>query len=242
MDDRDEPRRDGALVTLIGVTSLTLGAAMIGAPGRVLDAAGIRPTPITRTVLRGRGVTELVQGTAVLARRHPTKALRSRVFGDVMDLGLVLAGLRDPVDRQRVAVASGAVVGIGLLDLVAVRRTAAATDRPATEGGRGSVAVLTVALPLEQVRGRTGHLDELGTVELRPAPGGRGTEIALDVSGHRSLTEDLFGRGTSRERALVALRRLKAELETGEVVRSDGAPEGPTVVRQFLQRPGRPAA
>ena len=36
------------------------------------------------------------------------------------------------------------------------------------------------------------------------------------------------------------LRRFKQVLETGEVVRSEGTPEGPKARRQLFQRPAQP--
>ena len=38
------------------------------------------------------------------------------------------------------------------------------------------------------------------------------------------------------------LRRFKQVVELGEVVRSEGSPEGPSTRRQLAQRPARPVA
>lgn len=232
--------RGRPLVGAVGVTSIALGGAMLGATDTVLAAAGIRPTPRSRLVLRARGVTEVLQGVAILGRRRPTVALRSRVIGDVLDLGMLAVAALDPADPRRLAAAAALVAHVGALDVVATRRTAQDVDRPATEGGRGSVATVTIARPVEEVAGIIGELDHLGEVGLTPAPGGRGTEVRLDVTGDRTLAQDLLGRGTSREAALVELRRFKMRLEAGEVSRSAGAPEGPTVTRQLFQRPAHP--
>lgn len=233
-------RGDGVLVNAIGVTSITLGAAMIGAPDVVLVAAGVRPTPGARLVLRARGVSELAQGLGILARRQPSQLLRSRVIGDVADLGaLALAGT-DPQDPRRLRIAAAAVGAVAAADIIATRRCVAASDRPASAGGRGSLAALTVNLPIAEVAERTDELETLGQVELTPAPGERGTEVRIDVTAKGGIRRGLLGSGRSRERALVELRRFKQRLELGDVVRSDGAPEGPTMKRQLLQRAGQP--
>lgn len=235
-------RADGPLVRVIGVTSITLGAAMLGATDTVLAAAGVRPAPAARLVLRARGLSELAQGLGILARRQPSHLLRSRIVGDVMDLGALTLARRDPLDPRRLSIAAVAVAAVAGTDVVATRRSVVASDRPATEGGRGSIAAMTINLPIDEVARRTYELDPLGQVALTPAPGERGTEVRIDVTGSGGIGGTLLGRGRSRERAVVELRRFKQRLEVGGVVRSDGAPEGPTLRRQFLQRAGRPPA
>ena len=85
-----------------------------------------------------------------------------------------------------------------------------------------------------------------GSVEFTPAPGDRGTEVRVRLE---------YGVPLGRLGAKVArllgeephqqveddLRRFKQVLETGEVVRSDGSPEGTSSRRQTLQRPAHPA-
>ncbi|WP_240742275.1 SRPBCC family protein [Micromonospora zingiberis] len=84
-----------------------------------------------------------------------------------------------------------------------------------------------------------------GTVRFVPAPGGVSTEVhvvmSYDVPGgavgkavaryfgeepHQQLDDDL--------------RRLKQALETGQVVRSEGAPWGKRARKEFPQRPAQP--
>lgn len=231
-----------ALRRVIGLTSVALGSTMVGCPNAVLAAAGIRASSRARYAVCGRGVTELMQGAGILARRQPTQLLRSRVIGDVIDLGALLLATRNARDVRRTAVAAVVVAGIAVVDVAATRRSASASDRPASEGGRGSLAAITINLPIDAVAGHTHELGALGDVELTPAPGQRGTEVRIDVTGRGGLREDLLGRGRSRQRTLVELRRFKQRLETGDVARSDGAPEGSSVKRQLLQRPGQPTS
>ncbi|SBT67270.1 Uncharacterized membrane protein [Micromonospora sediminicola] len=84
-----------------------------------------------------------------------------------------------------------------------------------------------------------------GTVRFVPAPDGVSTEV------HVLLTYDIPGGAVGKAVAKYFgeephqqldddLRRLKQVLETGEVVRSDGAPWGKRARREFPQRPAQP--
>jgi uncharacterized membrane protein len=84
-----------------------------------------------------------------------------------------------------------------------------------------------------------------GEVRFVPAPGDRGTEV------HVTLTFDMpngdLGRAIARyfgedpsQQLDDDLRRFKQVMETGEVVRSDGAPWGKRARREFPQHPARP--
>ncbi|HEX6967268.1 MAG TPA: SRPBCC family protein [Micromonosporaceae bacterium] len=84
-----------------------------------------------------------------------------------------------------------------------------------------------------------------GSVRFTPAPGGRGTEVRVELTyappGGRlgRAVARLFGEEPAQQ-IRDDLRRFKQVLETGEVVRSDGSPSGVSVHRQALQRPARP--
>ncbi|MGY1706130.1 SRPBCC family protein [Geodermatophilus sp. SYSU D00697] len=84
-----------------------------------------------------------------------------------------------------------------------------------------------------------------GQVDFVPAPGGRGTEV------HVTLTYELPGGALGKAVAKYFgeepsqqldddLRRFKQVLETGEVIRSDGAPRGKQAREEFPQHPARP--
>jgi hypothetical protein len=80
-------------------------------------------------------------------------------------------------------------------------------------------------------------------VTLAPAPGGRGTEIRAVLAKRTGPLEKVAGAvtGTDPERRLTdAIRRFKQILETGEVVRSEGSPEGTNAPRTRNQRPAEP--
>jgi uncharacterized membrane protein len=88
-------------------------------------------------------------------------------------------------------------------------------------------------------------VDGSGTVRFVPAPGNQGTEIHIelryDVPGGAvgELVAKLFGEEPAMQ-IKDDLRRYKQIVETGEVVRSDGAPEGQLNRRQLKQRPAQP--
>lgn len=88
-------------------------------------------------------------------------------------------------------------------------------------------------------------VDNSGEVEFRAAPGGRGTEIRVRLTYHPpagklgATVAKLFGEAPEQQ-VRDDLRRFKQVLETGEVVRSEGSPEGPRARRQVFQRPAQP--
>jgi uncharacterized membrane protein len=78
-----------------------------------------------------------------------------------------------------------------------------------------------------------------------PAPGGRGTEVRVTL--RYDMPAGPLGRaiakyfGDDPSQALDDdLRRFKQVMETGEVVRSEGAPWGKRARKEFPQRPARP--
>jgi uncharacterized membrane protein len=102
--------------------------------------------------------------------------------------------------------------------------------------------------PGEKIAWRsTGNADvpNAGTVRFVPAPDGVSTEV------HVVLVYDIPGGAVGKAVAKYFgeephqqldddLRRLKQVLETGEVVRSDGAPWGKRARKEFPQRPAQP--
>ncbi|RBY74730.1 cyclase [Geodermatophilus sp. TF02-6] len=84
-----------------------------------------------------------------------------------------------------------------------------------------------------------------GAVEFRPAPGDRGTEVRVRLTyaqpGGRvgKVVAKLFGEDPEQQ-VRDDLARFKQVLETGQVVRSEGSPEGPLAGRLLRQRPAHP--
>ena len=85
-----------------------------------------------------------------------------------------------------------------------------------------------------------------GSVSFTPAPGDRGgTEVRVELSydppggALGKVVAKLFGE-EPQQQVTDDLRRLKQVLETGEVVRSEGSPEGTRSQRLVTQRPAQP--
>jgi uncharacterized membrane protein len=77
------------------------------------------------------------------------------------------------------------------------------------------------------------------------APADHGTEICIEVEGNArggviGKAVKKVGRSDSLARARDDLRRFKQLVETGEITRSDAAPEGELVERKLEQRPAQP--
>jgi uncharacterized membrane protein len=84
-----------------------------------------------------------------------------------------------------------------------------------------------------------------GSVQFVPAPGGRGTEVHVKL--RYELPGGKLGQAVARyfgedprQQLDDDLRRFKQVAETGEVVRSEGAPGGKRARREFPQHPARP--
>ncbi|MFI5490359.1 cyclase [Micromonospora echinaurantiaca] len=86
-----------------------------------------------------------------------------------------------------------------------------------------------------------------GSVRFQPATGGRGTEVRVELEfsapGRRlgALVAKAFGENPQQQ-VCDDLRRFKQVIETGEIVRSDGSPQGTSMQQQAKQRAARPLA
>lgn len=84
-----------------------------------------------------------------------------------------------------------------------------------------------------------------GLVRFADAPGGRGTEVRVELRYDPpggtvgAAFAWLFGEHPEQQ-LRDDLRRFKQVMETGEVVRSEGAPEGTRGGRRFRRRPAQP--
>ena len=116
----------------------------------------------------------------------------------------------------------------------------------------GSRTAITVHRPVDEIRRmwdneayRPRYISELGAaVTYRDAPGDRGTEIHVDL--HRVGSGRKLGQKLVASLALAKveddLRHFKQLVETGEITRSEGTPEGERVERKMKQRPAQPLA
>ena len=105
-------------------------------------------------------------------------------------------------------------------------------------------AAITIRRPQADVEsawdGFGSDIAKSGDVRFAPAPGDQGTEIRVTVeqSGLDKL-KGLFGDEPAMD-VKDELRRFKQIVETGEVVRSDGSPDGQSIGRLAKQRPAQP--
>jgi uncharacterized membrane protein len=91
------------------------------------------------------------------------------------------------------------------------------------------------------------NVQNSGSVRFVPAPGGRGTEIRVEMQfsppGGRvgAAVAKMFGEHPYQQ-VRDDLRRFKQVIETGEVARSEGSPDGMSARRQVMQHSGQPRA
>jgi uncharacterized membrane protein len=91
------------------------------------------------------------------------------------------------------------------------------------------------------------RVDHAGSVHFAEAPGGRGTEVVVELryrppAGTLGATvAKLLGSDPATQLA-DDLRRFKQVMETGEIVRSDGSPGGHRLGDHVRQRPAQPLA
>lgn len=108
-------------------------------------------------------------------------------------------------------------------------------------------AELTEDVPNERIAWRSlpgSEIPNSGSVRFVPAPGDRGTEVHVQLSYEPPagklgvIAAKIFGEEPSQQ-VRDDLRRFKQVMETGEVLRSDGSPEGigDSVVRQHPAQP-----
>jgi uncharacterized membrane protein len=113
-------------------------------------------------------------------------------------------------------------------------------------------AAITINRPVEEVRRlwqtsrhRPEYIESTdASVSFRDAPGDRGTEI-VDLEG--SVRGGVLGEVVQKlvgtepyAKVKDDLRRFKQHVETGEIARSDGVPEGELAERKLKQRPAQP--
>ena len=148
------------------------------------------------------------------------------------------------------ALLTGAAVGSGALGLLAGGAAALRSRAQDVQTGPKTVrSAVTVALPRAEAEQRwsadaqAAGVPEGTAVRFVDAPGRRGTEVhaSLDADGGRPAHPLAALRGTAPDQRLKdGLRRWKQVAETGEVVRSDGTPDGTSATTQPKQRPAQP--
>src|SRR3954452_9056212 len=123
-------------------------------------------------------------------------------------------------------------------------------------GGRrmSSRAAITILRPKEEVERlwqsseyRPEYIEGAdAAVRFVDAPGDRGTEVHVDLneSAPAGKLGEMVQKLTGKEplaKVKDDLRRFKQHVETGEIARSDGVPEGELAERKLKQGPAQPA-
>jgi len=153
------------LARALGWFSLGLGFAQLAAPRRVANLIGLPGDEDDQKVMRLVGAREIASGFGILAQSKPTPWLWSRVGGDAMDLALLKSAMDSPrSDRDRVATATMAVLGITAADLLCSSRMTGEPNAP-YEAMQARVvratAAVTVQAPIDEVFGYWDGLQSL---------------------------------------------------------------------------------
>src|SRR5262245_956165 len=155
----------------LGWFSIGLGLAELVAPHGLSRLIGVHDH---RPLMRVLGLREITSGVGILTRPRPSGWLWSRVAGDTMDLALLGAAFRSYRGRRmRLAVATAAVAGVTLLDVMCSRELSRSRRRrfgvsAATQLLRPATALLRPAMEL--LRHPTG-LGRAAAELMRPATG-----------------------------------------------------------------------
>ena len=243
-------RDKDSLAQFLGWFSVGLGTAQTAAPKQMCKLVGASGEGAARIVMRLMGAREITQGVGILTRPRPTTWLWSRVAGDGLDLALL--GLTAAKNRKaRSAFAIANVLAVAVPDVYESLHL----SRKQGEPQRGMLVrkAVTINRPRNEVEQAWAGAQELrekmlnvnAQVSFTPAPGSRGTELAVefvqappagDLGG---AVLKLAGKDLATE-LTDDLRRFKQVVETGEVVRSDSTPAGHLLARQLRQRPAQP--
>src|SRR5689334_5122916 len=107
------------LATGLGGFGIGLGLAELLAPGSLARLIGATDDETTRRALQACGVREIAAGVGILTQPRSAGWMWSRVAGDVMDLSLLGAAFTSrSAQKDRLAAATAAVVGVTMLDIV----------------------------------------------------------------------------------------------------------------------------
>lgn len=133
-----------------------------------------------------------------------------------------------------------------LVEITAPRRSHWVARAPGNQTVEWN-AEITEDIPNERIAWRSlpdSQIANSGVVRFVRAPGNRGTEVHVELSYDApagklgTLAAKIFGEEPGQQ-IRDDLRRFKQVVETGEVLRSDGSPEGigDSVIRQHPSQP-----
>jgi hypothetical protein len=162
------------------------------------------------------------------------------VAGDALDLGLL--GLVARRGNKRTIAAIANVLPVAAADVFEARQLMQKGGPP--QSAKRIRKVVTINKPRAEVEAAW-DLDGY-TPTYTDAPGGRGTEVAVELVEDPPLgdfgvvAKKLAGEDDATKLA-DELRRFKARVETGEVPRSDATPDGHLLSNHLKQRAAVPA-
>jgi len=243
-EDRDR------LARFLGWFSIGLGTAELAAPRALCRLVGAADDGLAPQVMRLMGLREVAQGGGILMRPRPTTWMWSRVAGDALDLAL-LGATAATHRRKRTAFAIANVLAVTVPD-VYESRFLSSKKGPARAGKliRKAVSIHRSRDEVEQAWNGASELrrkveDAGASVRFGDAPGDRGTELVVEFlyappAGEiGAAVQKLTGRDLATQLA-DDLRRFKQQTETGQVVRSEGTPDGHLLAEHLKQRAARP--
>ena len=233
----------------LGWFSVALGLAELAAPRTIARFIGSPPDSDMVSLVRACGARELGNGLAILAEPSRPAWMWSRVSGDALDLACLLATANSPnINRGRTAAATAALLGVTVLDVMCAQQLSDNERERRAIGRTGRIVSVTEAITInrsiddvEEFWQRKTELPEslqVCTVEFRPAPGARGTEVRMhaEYTPTAGKIGDALARLFAKDPASQIrsdLQHVKQLIETGEIALS----EGPS-----LRRPAQPAA
>ncbi|WP_141204943.1 SRPBCC family protein [Streptomyces griseorubiginosus] len=257
----DDAFRHRSATTAVGVGELTAAAGLLGRPHPVWLWARVGGdlmdlTMLTRALRNhdGRGLRRTVAATAAVTAITATDvyaAVTRTRRSTRMELTAATTVTRPPDevyafwrDLERLP------DFMAHLDEVRVTGPRTSHWRAGAPFGKAVEwdAETTQDLPGQVIAWRSvegADIDNSGEVRFTPAPGDRGTEIRVTL--RYDLPGGALGKAAARyfgeephQQLDDDLRRFKQIAETGEIIRSDGAPGGKRARGEFPQHPARP--
>ncbi|MFD6289651.1 SRPBCC family protein [Streptomyces sp. NPDC060205] len=257
----DDAPRHRATTTAVGVRELAAATGLLGRPHPVWLWSRVGGDLIDLTLLaralknhNGRGLGRTVTATAAVSAVTVTDvyaAVTRTRRSTPMELTASTTVTRPPDEAYTLWRALERLPEF-MVHLDVVRVTGPRTSHWQASAPFGTTvewdAEITQDVPGELLAWRSvdgADIDNSGEVRFVPAPGGQGTEIR--VSLRYELPGGPLGKAAARyfgeephQQLDDDLRRFKQIAETGEVVRSEGAPGGKKARSEFPQHPARP--
>ena len=239
----------------LGWFSLGLGLAQVSAPRRMARLIGMQDTETNRNTMFAFGLREIASGVGILAGERPVRPMWARVGGDVMDLAVLGRAFgSDRSEKNRVAAATAAVLGVTLVDWM----TGQALSRE-PRGGQAATGTGHRTMPGKEIRIRRAvtvnapigevynfwrnfenlprfmqHLQSVRILDDRRSHWKAKAPAGTSVEWDAELIED-------RPNELISWRSITdSEIPNHGTVRFLAAPEGGTEIRVDLayQAPG----